>query len=228
MTNERESTATAASVLSQSDFVQVSSRELQDWRDRLSCTASRLQQEIGIRMYRCRPHPEADVGTESQTAFDWITHACQAAFGARHVFLWVLDPSGSELALASSDPAVAVDSGCVPEGPVRWVSRARKALLLGPSVLPRRSTEFESKVHPNRSTMIAPIMLGEILMGVLEVRAESSQDYDEDDLQTLRFIVEVAAVCCHLAVQTRRLERAMALVDRSLATPDRDVARRAA
>jgi GAF domain-containing protein len=185
--------------LGESEFATVTSREMHVWRDKLTCISRRLQDELGARMHRHRI-PLGNASEEDHTAFDWITETCIHTFKAATASLWTVGNQADGLILQSlrgkglARPEVRTPE---PESGLLDVLRAGE-----PVILPSRGG--------TGTEMAVPIALGERTIGVVHVGSRpSGEAYTDEDLDTLRFMVEVAAVCCHLALQEQKVRQAL-------------------
>jgi GAF domain-containing protein len=180
------------------DFAAITSKEMHVWRDKLACISRRLQDELGARMHRHRIPLGKNAG-EGQ-AFDWITETCIETFGASSASLWTVSGPSRELAVQSvRGKGLAKPEHRTP----RPDAALRESLAEGKPVI-RPSAETAD------AGMVVPIALGNRTIGVVRVGARTSGEaYADEDLETLRFMVEVAAVCCHLALQEQRVQQAI-------------------
>jgi hypothetical protein len=185
------------------DFAAVTSGEMHAWRTKLLCISRHLQDELGARMHRHGVPLGRNAG-EDQTAFDWITGTCVDTFGASAASLWTVGSSGDDLeAQSTAGKGLTLPRHRKP----RADAPLRRILASGTPVI-RASADGEA------AEMVVPIVLGARTIGLVRVAPRSSGEaYTEEDLETLRFMVEVAAVCCHLSLQDQRIRQAIDELD---------------
>jgi hypothetical protein len=181
------------------DFAEVTSGEMHAWREALTCISRRLQDELDARMHR-HGVPLCRSNAEDQSAFDWITTTCVDTFGASTAVLWTVANSPWGAMVRSVAGRGLADAAYRKP---RMDAGLRRILETGTPVL--RTDRGEG------TDMIVPVVFGSRTIGLLRVASRTSgDDYTDEDLNTLRFMVEVAAACCHLALQERRVQLALA------------------
>jgi GAF domain-containing protein len=146
-----------------------------------------------------------------------IVEACRDCFECDEVSLMLIDPSGTELgvvAFAGHRDASRVRDAKVRlgEGVAGKVAMDRVPLILGPEVDPRQFLGFQQKARRIESSMVAPIVVGDQVVGVLNASSgEKGYQYGETDLRVLCLFAEHAGIVTERA---RDLEVANHLVDR--------------
>jgi len=154
-----------------------------------------------------------------------IVEACRDCFECDEVSLMLLDPAGQELHMAAfaghRDPSN-VRNARVPLGEqvAGRVARDRAPLILGPDVDTRQFTKFQQKSRRIESSMVAPIVVRDEVVGVLNASSgEVGHRYGETDLRVLCLFAEHAGIVTEKA---RDLERAHRLVEQFRLREDDD------
>ena len=120
---------------------------------------------------------------------DRITRVCSDMFDCQQVSLMLLDSGGHELEVRSpvGHGAPALVPGAkqfVGDGIAGWVAESRQPLLIGPQDDLTRFKGFQPKVEPPSAVMVAPMVLGGELIGVLSLSTRTPEVvYDADDLR---------------------------------------------
>lgn len=146
-----------------------------------------------------------------------IVDSCRDCFECDEVSLMMLDPSGEELEVAAF--AGHRDVSRIRNAKVRvgesvagTVARTRRPVLLGPEVDPRQFPGFQPKLRKIHSSMVAPVVVGDRVVGVLNASVGSpSVVYGEDDLRILCILAEHAGI---VAAKSRDTERVARLIRR--------------
>ena len=213
----------------------LSSVELSMLRYSLSCSIDKLQQELDNRM-RWQRNPLLPDATrvDPGAVYDWIAQTALTIFDCQQVSLMVFYPDTEELvvrsAIGHADMARALGaSQKLGEGVAGWVAKRQDALILGPKVQPGQFKNFQIKVHPIAAAMIVPLLLGDRLTGVLNVSSRSSNaSYSKNDLESLRFLAQVAATYCHQAREIEWMTETLEKLDAVLQTEKLDFLRKTA
>lgn len=169
-----------------------------------------------------------------------VVDSCRDCFDSDDVSLMVLEPDGEHLAVkafAGHRDSSAVRNARVPmgQGVAGKVARTRTPLILGPEVDARQFPGFQAKTRRITSSMVAPIVVRNRVVGVLNASTgHPDKSYTEDDLRVLCILAEHAGI---VAAKARDAERVVRIIRRfrrrdrrrnqeleSLRTPERRAA----
>ncbi len=147
--------------------------------------------------------------TYLQGVFDCITKTCTESFGCQRASLMEFDKKNSELVLRSESShsnakAIIGQRRKVGEGIAGWVAANRRPVLIRTPSDTERYPGLEFHERYSASSMVVPIIVGDSLVGVLNVSSKSPDvDYDEDDLRILWVFAENAGTCIQ---QTKQVD----------------------
>jgi PAS domain S-box-containing protein len=134
-----------------------------------------------------------------KNVLDQATQLIQASFGFYHVALFIPDPGAHELIMRSASGAfVNVFPGDhhlkFGQGMVGWVAE-NGALLLANDVRrePRYMNLYPEKII-TRSELAVPVLLGDELVGVLDIQSPQLNAFDENDVRVIKTIANQIAI----------------------------------
>lgn len=174
------------------DFKRLRSQDLLGAVETLPSLALRLENEIGACMRRANVHLDA-FSAESETALGWLIAVCNKVFSHSDITIWLQDAKSGRFCVVAFRPAQSTRSGSSPPKLTELVShvvRHKAALQVGPTT------------SENVAVMIAPMLLGRQLIGVVQVQ-KTDHEFEQDDLGTFSLLVEVFTLGCFLAVHDR-------------------------
>jgi GAF domain-containing protein len=146
-----------------------------------------------------------------------IVDSCRDSFDCDEVSLMFLEPGGTHLsvrAFAGHRDTAKVRNARVAlgEGVAGTVAKTRMPLILGPEIDTRKFPGFQAKTRKIASSMVAPIVVRNRVVGVLNASTSNPQaTYSEDDLRVLCILAEHAGI---VAAKARDTERVVRLVRR--------------
>lgn len=165
-------------------------------RDRKS--ASRMHALLNVtRMMGAVSDPEC--------LFDGIADICLEIFDCQQASLMVLADQGDSLVVKAAcghqDPArVKGAQQPVGQGIAGHVARTREALILGGGAGRGSYKGFELQARHLTAAMVAPILVRDELVGVLNISSREPQtSYGEEDLQALQMFAENVGNCIRQA-----------------------------
>ena len=139
--------------------------------------------------------------TTLQGVFDCITKTCVEAFDCHQVSLMLHDEQAGELVVRSASGHADTTKVLgvrqkIGVGISGWVAENRQALILGNPDDLIKYPQLEFKSDSIAAAMVAPIILRDELVGILNVSSRSKNiTYDKEDLRALRVFTENAATC---------------------------------
>ncbi len=138
--------------------------------------------------------------TGTQSIFDYITRLCVETFGSCRASLMLLDKDTMELVIKSvhgrSPKQLVSMRQKYGEGISGWVAANRTSVLLGSGNDSARYPQFKFDNPAVCSAMVAPIIIRDELVGVLNVSNENNETrYDEEDLKTLEIFAKNTGTC---------------------------------
>jgi putative methionine-R-sulfoxide reductase with GAF domain len=146
-----------------------------------------------------------------------IVDSCRDSFDCDEVSLMMLEPGGTHLAVRAfaghrDTSKVRNARVALGEGVAGTVAKTRTPLILGSDVDTRRFPGFQAKTRKIASAMIAPIVVRNRVVGVLNAStSNAATTYSEDDLRVLCILAEHAGI---VAAKARDTERVVRLVRR--------------
>jgi len=146
-----------------------------------------------------------------------VVDSCRDCFDSDDVSLMVLEPNGENLAVkafAGHRDSSAVRNARVPmgQGVAGKVAQTRTPLILGPQVDVRQFPGFQAKARRITSSMVAPIVVRNRVVGVLNASTcHPDKSYSEDDLRVLCILAEHAGI---VAAKARDAERVVRIIRR--------------
>jgi GAF domain-containing protein len=156
---------------------------------------------------------------DPQAIFDRIAGACRKTFTCDQVSLMLLNRESGFLEVRAADGHDKVEEVKgrkirVGEGIAGWVAQNRKPILLGKSLQIRSRFGVEYDSAPLTAAMIAPIIVRDELVGVINVSSRKPDSaYTDDDLQALLVFAEQAGVALRHTEQTTWLRQTLARLD---------------
>lgn len=142
-----------------------------------------------------------------------IVDSCRDCFECDEVSLMMLDGAGEELevvAFAGHRDVARIRNARVRlgESVAGAVAESRRPLLLGSEVDPRQFPGFQPKLRKIHSSMVAPIVVKDRVVGVLNASVGTpTVSYGEDDLRILCILAEHAGIVAAKSRDTERVAR---------------------
>ena len=142
-----------------------------------------------------------------------IVDSCRDSFECDEVSLMMVEPTTSELtvtAFAGHRDVAKVRNARVRlgEGVAGTVAQSRTPVLLGPEVDTKRFPGFQTKSRKIKSAMVAPIVVRNRVVGVLNASVSNTEtSYSEDDLRVLCILAEHAGIVAAKAGDNDRVVR---------------------
>ncbi len=139
--------------------------------------------------------------SDLQGVLDGITNLCMEGFDCQQVSLMLLDRRTHELEArsATGHESLALVLGAhrrVGQGVSGWVAKRRQPVLINSPLDARHYPGLELRDPSLSAAMVVPIVVGDDLIGVLNVSSRSSETrYTEEDLYTLGIFAENVGVC---------------------------------
>jgi putative methionine-R-sulfoxide reductase with GAF domain len=146
-----------------------------------------------------------------------VVDSCRDCFDSDDVSLMVLEPNGENLAVkafAGHRDSSVVRNARVPlgQGVAGKVAQTRTPIILGPQVDARQFPGFQAKARRITSSMVAPIVVRNRVVGVLNASTcHPDKSYSEDDLRVLCILAEHAGI---VAAKARDAERVVRIIRR--------------
>jgi putative methionine-R-sulfoxide reductase with GAF domain len=146
-----------------------------------------------------------------------IVDSCRDSFDCDEVSLMFLEPGGTHLAVrafAGHRDTAKVRNARVAlgEGVAGTVAKTRTPLILGPTFDSRKFPGFQAKTRRIASSMVAPVVVRNRVIGVLNASTSNPETtYSEDDLRVLCILAEHAGIA---AAKARDAERFLRVVRR--------------
>jgi putative methionine-R-sulfoxide reductase with GAF domain len=142
-----------------------------------------------------------------------IVDSCRDCFDSDEVSLMMLEPGSDQLAMKAfaghRDVTLVRNARLhLGQGVAGTVAKNRTPLILGPDVDPRRFPGFQAKTRRISSSMVAPIVVRNRVIGVLNAStSHPTKAYTEDDLRVLCILAEHAGIAAAKARDTERVAR---------------------
>ncbi|HET9235073.1 MAG TPA: GAF domain-containing protein, partial [Candidatus Eisenbacteria bacterium] len=142
-----------------------------------------------------------------------IVESCRDCFDSDEVSLMMLEPGSEQLAMrafAGHRDASVVRNARVHlgQGVAGTVAKNRTPIILGADVDARRFPGFQAKARRITSSMVAPIVVRNRVVGVLNAStSHPTKTYSEDDLRVLCILAEHAGIAAAKARDTERVAR---------------------
>jgi len=163
---------------------------------------------------------EDEAGVE--TVVDRITETCADVFNCDQVSLMFYDEASESLIVRAVGGPLANRNAVgaqqrIGEGISGWAAERREGLLLGQGFDAARYPGLEFSSATIFAAMVVPIVLSDVLVGVVNVSTQSSGvDYDADDFHALVVFAENVGACIrnaqsrdHMKHKIRELETAL-------------------
>jgi transcriptional regulator with GAF, ATPase, and Fis domain len=160
--------------------------------------------------------------TGVESVFDRITETCADVFNCDQVSLMFYNEDRQELIVRSvSGPAANLDTlGAqrkLGEGISGWAAKRREALLLGQGCSLADYPDLELNSPDISAAMVVPIVLSEVLVGVINISSRSKGvDYDEDDFRALQVFAENVGACIRQAQDHERMKQTIRQLESAL------------
>jgi putative methionine-R-sulfoxide reductase with GAF domain len=142
-----------------------------------------------------------------------IVDSCRDCFDSDEVSLMMLEPGGDQLAMKAfaghRDISLVRNARLtLGQGVAGTVAKNRTPIILGADVDTRRFPGFQAKTRRITSSMIAPIVVRNRVVGVLNAStSHPTKSYSEDDLRVLCILAEHAGIAAAKARDTERVAR---------------------
>ena len=146
-----------------------------------------------------------------------IVDSCRDCFDCDEVSLMMLEPGGTELTVAAfaghrDTSKVRNARARLGEGVAGMVAQTRTPVVLGPEVDQARFPGFRAKTRQINSAMVAPIVVRNRVVGVLNASTGNPEIfYAADELRVLCILAEHAGI---VAAKARDTDRVMRLIRR--------------
>jgi len=149
-----------------------------------------LESEIGACMRRVNVHLDS-FADENGTALDWLVNTCTKTFTPVATTIWLRETGTDRLRVAAFLPGADTPSNL----------QMKRGSHLSEVVRHRVGIRFDPSLSGCQTGMMAPLILGQQLLGVTQLQTEE-QEFGEDDLGTLSLLTEVFTLGCFLALNT--------------------------
>jgi putative methionine-R-sulfoxide reductase with GAF domain len=170
------------------------------------------------------------VGVSMDELCQVIVDSCRDCFDSDEVSLMMLEPGSEQLTMKAfaghRDVAVVRNARMtLGQGVAGTVAKNRTPIILGSDVDARRFPGFQAKTRRITSSMIAPIVVRNSVVGVLNAStSHPTKIYTEDDLRVLCILAEHAGIAAAKARDTERVARIIRRFRRRARVSERQVA----
>lgn len=175
------------------------------------------------------------VGVSLDELCQVIVDSCRDCFDSDEVSLMMLEPGSEQLSMKAfaghRDVSLVRNARMtLGQGVAGTVAKNRTPIILGSDVDARRFPGFQAKTRRITSSMIAPIVVRNRVVGVLNAStSHPTKTYTEDDLRVLCILAEHAGIAAAKSRDTERVSRIIRRFRRrvhrhELETSDRHVA----
>ena len=142
-----------------------------------------------------------------------IVDSCRDSFDCDEVSLMMLEPDGDQLAVTAfaghrENHRIRNARVRMGEGVAGTVAQTRSPLILGAEIDTKRFPGFETKGRQITSAMVAPIVVKDRVIGVLNASSSNPEtSYTEDELRVLCILAEHAGIVASKTLENSRVSR---------------------
>jgi putative methionine-R-sulfoxide reductase with GAF domain len=153
------------------------------------------------------------VGVSLDELCQVIVDSCRDCFDSDEVSLMMLEPGSEQLSMKAfaghRDVSLVRNARMtLGQGVAGTVAKNRTPIILGCDVDARRFPGFQAKTRRITSSMIAPIVVRNRVVGVLNAStSHPTKTYTEDDLRVLCILAEHAGIAAAKSRDTERVSR---------------------
>ncbi|HEX5131360.1 MAG TPA: GAF domain-containing protein [Candidatus Krumholzibacteria bacterium] len=161
--------------------------------------------------------------SDPQDIFDCITRSCVATFRCDQSSLMLFDPQRGKLVVRSANGHVDVSKIIgreqdVGAGIAGWAATNKQAIILGKAGSNPRDLDVRFAYPSLTAAIVAPIILRDELVGVLNISSRSAGTiYTDDDLRSLKVFAENAGTCIRNAERAEWMRQTIDSLQQQLA-----------